>query len=271
MCSFLWGLPTGEINKHAPLVPSQHVEDRPFQEPSSGVSSLNPYASPFPISEEYYAMPQTTRQNSASRYQPQYSIPFGEEEQSSPNDQSSPNSHRTANKLLKGPQSSPNSFGVENTGREELRKDDKIEPQTLLDLQQSLSSSMSISTSQEASRDSSQDNAQNGALDNRDPVRPGRQSWTDGSIPHTSFERHDNNISQPCAEKVPVQRVMSNYYHDEAAQHLNKCPVEMNYNCISKYFNRDGKNLGKGGFGIVYEGKMVKYCYLKAMNWRFSK
>lgn len=266
MCSFLWDLPTGELNKHAPLVASQHVEDKPFEQPSSGVSSLNPYASPFPISEEYYryAMRRTTQQDSASRYQPQYSIPFGEEEQSSPN------SHSTADKLLKDPQSSPNSFGVENTGHEELLKDDKIELQTLLDLSQSLSSSMSISTSQETSRDSGQDNAQNGALDNIDPVRPGRQSWTDGSIPHTSSEQH-RNISQPCAEKVPVQRVMSNYYHDEAAQHLNKCPVEMNYNCISKYFNHDGKSLGKGGFGIVYEGKMVKYCYLKAVSWRFSK
>ena len=270
MCSFLWGLPTGEINKHAPLVASQHVEDKPFEQPSSGVSSLNAYASPFPISEEYYAMPQTTQQHSASRYQAQYSIPFGEEEQSSPKDQSSPNSHSTANKLLKDPQSSPNSFGEENTGREELPKDDKIELQTLLDLSQSLSSSMSILASQETSRDSGQDNAQNGTLGNGDPVRPGRQSWTDGSIPHTSSEQH-KNISQPCAEKVPVERVMSNYYHDEAAQHLNKCPVEMNYNCISKYFNRDGKNLGKGGFGIVYEGKMVKYYYLKAVSWRFSK
>lgn len=251
-------------------------QDKPFGQQSSGVSLQFAYAGSTPNSDEQY-MPQATERHSASSYQPQNSIPFGEQERSSPQDQSSPNSLSTANSLLKeqhihgkieqqhlsDSQSSSNSFGMENTHHEELLADDKIKPQNVSDLPQSSSSSMSISTSQEMSRESGQDNTQNGALDNRDPVHPVRQSWTDGSIPHTS--------SQQCAEKVPVERVMSNDYHDEAAQHLNKCPVEMNYNCISKYFNHSGKKLGKGGFGIVYEGKMVKLPVHKSCELETSK
>ena len=247
------------------------LQDKPFGQPSSGVSSPYQYAGPTPKSEEQYR-PQTTEQDSSSRYQSQNSVPYGEEEQSSPKDQPSPNqpppnSFSPANSLskeqhvhgkteqqhLSDPQSSPSSFGIENTRHKELFTDDKIKPQNVSDPPQSPSSSTSIpmATSQGTSRDSGQDNAPNGALNNGDPVRPGRQSWTDGAILDTS--------SQSCVEKIPVERVMSNDYHDEAAHHLNKCPVEMNYNCISKYFNRGGKNLGKGGFGIVYKGKMVKY------------
>lgn len=35
----------------------------------------------------------------------------------------------------------------------------------------------------------------------------------------------------------------------------------MNYNFILKYFNSGGKNLGKGGFGIVYEGIIMVDIY----------
>lgn len=296
------------------------LQDKPFGQPSLGVWS--PHAlqrGSTPNSEEQFK-PQTTEQESASKYQSQYSVPFGEQEQSSHVDkeegvaqwegQSSPNSFSTANRLWKEEQahekieqihlsdhlqSSPNSFstanrlwkeeqvhekieqlhlsdhlqsppnsqsGIENTHYEEVLVHDKIKPQNSSDLPQSSSNSMSIpmETSQGTSADSGQGNAQNGASDDRDPVRRGR-SWTDGAIADTSSDQHQR-ISQPCAEKVPVERVMSNDYHIEAAQHLHKCPVEMNYNCISKYFNSGGKNLGEGGFGIVYEGTMVKYIHV---------
>lgn len=264
------------------------LQDKPFGQPSLGVWS--PHAlqrGSTPNSEEQFK-PQTTEQESASKYQSQYSVPFGEQEQSSHVDkeegiaqwegQSSPNSFSMANRLWKEEhvhekieqvhlldhlQSSPNGqIGIENTHYEEVLVDDKIKPQNSSDLPQSSSNNMSIpmETSQGTSADSGQGNAQNGASDDRDPVRRGR-SWTDGATADTSSDQHQR-ISQPCAEKVPVERVMSNDYHIEAAQHLHKCPVEMNYNCISKYFNSGGKNLGEGGFGVVYEGTMVKYIHV---------
>lgn len=215
------------LGSRLPFLP----QDKPYRQASSGVSSSYTYAGSTPNSEELYK-PCTTEQDSASRYQSQYSVPFGEQEQSSPKDQSSSN------------QSLPNSFS------------------TTTDLPQSSSNGMSIPTTtiQGTSRDSGQDNVQNGALDNTGPTRRGR-SWTDGTIADTRSDRHQR-ISQPSAEKVPVERVLSNDYHDVAAQHLiNKCPVEMNYDSVSKYFNSGGKNLGQGGFGIVYEGKIVKYIH----------
>ena len=160
-------------------------------------------------------------------------------------------------------QSLPNSFGEESTQEvQRVPKDDETKPQ---DLSQSSSNEMSISMaiSQRTSNDSGQDDAQNGVLDNRGSTRRGT-SLTDGAIADTRSDRHQR-ISQPSAEKFPVVRVMSNDSHDAAAQHIiNKCPVEMNYNSISKYFNSGGKNLGEGGFGIVYEGKMIKYIYTSA-------
>ncbi|XP_022799609.1 uncharacterized protein LOC111337538 isoform X3 [Stylophora pistillata] len=62
--------------------------------------------------------------------------------------------------------------------------------------------------------------------------------------------------SSSSAEKVPVESTVSVNYDTEVAVHLHqKCPVEMSYNCFTKYFNhQNSKVLGKGGFGIVYEG-----------------
>ena len=250
-------------------------QDKPFRESSSAMNPPYAYADSTPNCEEWYK-PRTTEQDSASRYQAQYSVPFGEQEQSSSTDESVPNSFSVASSLFKEQhvlekieqlhltdhlQSSPNSFGTENTHHKEVLADDKIKSQ---DQPQSSSNSMSklpMATSQGISRDSGQDEVQHGVFDNTDrPPHRGSWSWTDGASADTSSDRHQIN-SQPSAGKVPVERVMSHDYHVEVAQHLiNKCPVEMNYNSISKYFKSGGKNLGQGGFGIVYEGTiMVKY------------
>ena len=74
-----------------------------------------------------------------------------------------------------------------------------------------------------------------------------------------STANSDQHIRIPSAEKVPVERVMSINHDAEVALHLHqKCPVEMSYNCITKYFIRGETQLGKGGFGIVYEGIVAK-------------
>ena len=244
--------------------------DKPFREASSGVNSPYAYADSAPNSEEQYK-PHTTERDYASRYESQYSVPFGEQEESS----QIPNSSGRASiglfkeyhmhekieqpYLTENLQFSPNSFGEENTHCSEVFADDKIKPQ---DLSQSSSNSMSklpMETSQGTSRDLGQDKVQHEALDNTAPTHRGR-SWTDGATADTSSDQH-KRISQPPAEKVPVERVMSNDYHVEVAQHVNKCPVEMNYNSISKYFS-GGKKLGEGGFGTVYEGTfMVKIIH----------
>ena len=225
------------LASHMPYLP----QDKPLREASSGVSSPYAYADSTPYPGKQYE-PHTTEQDYASRYQSQYSVPFGEQEQSSQKDQSASNSFSMASSLFKEQhvhekieqphltihlQSSPNSFGVENTHHNEALADDKIKPQ---DLSQSSSNSMSklpMETSQGSSRDSGQDKAQHEALDNTGPTHRGR-SWTDGATTDTSADQQ-KRISQP-----------------STAQHDNKCPVEMNYNSISKYFNSGGKNLGKG-------------------------
>lgn len=248
-------------------------QDKPLREASSGVSSPYAYADSTPYPGKQYE-PHTTEQDYASRYQSQYSVPFGEQEQSSEKDQSAPNSFSMASSLFEEQhvhekieqphltnhlQSSPNSFGVENTHHNEVLADDKIKPQ---DLSQSSSNSMSklpMETSQGTSRDSGQNKVQHEALGNTGSTHRGR-SWTDGATTDTSSDQQ-KRISQPSTEKIPIERVMSNDYHVEVAQHDNKCPVEMNYNSISKYFNSGGKNLGKGGFGIVYEGTIMVDTY----------
>ena len=255
-----------------PFLPSFQTDPGsiPTQVPS--LHGFHPDASFIPNSEEKYK-PRATGQDSALGYQSQYSVPYGEQEQSSSN-QSLPNSSIMANSLqhVHGKidkvhltdqlQSSANSFGdgEEKTHYvQEVPIDDENKPQ---DPSQSLSYDMSVSmaTSQRTS-DSGEEGAQNGVLDNRGPTHRGR-SLTDGAIVDTRSDRHQR-ISQPSAEKVPVERVMSNDDHDAAAQDvIKKCPVEMNYKSISKYFNSGGKNLGEGGFGIVYEGKTVKYIHL---------
>ena len=61
------------------------------------------------------------------------------------------------------------------------------------------------------------------------------------------------------SEKVPVERAVSVNYDTEVAAHLHqKCPVEMSYNCFTKYFSsKNSKILGEGGFGKVYEGTVT--------------
>lgn len=57
-------------------------------------------------------------------------------------------------------------------------------------------------------------------------------------------------------EKVPVERCISTDFNDAAYQCLQqKCPVEMSYDSIKGFFPSGAKVLGKGGFGVVYEGK----------------
>lgn len=190
--------------------------------PTVHLAALVHLAGSTPNPEEQFKTP--AEQESALNYQSQHSVPFGQQEQSS------------------------------EVNREEENtkwKDDKIELVHLPDPLQS-SPSSSSSGQDNFSVNSQEKEAQDEAL--------GRsRSWTDGgSTANTSSDQHQR-ISQPCAEKVSVERLMSNDFDVEDAQHLHhKCPVEMSYKCISRYFNSGGKNLGKGGFGIVYEGTVVK-------------
>ena len=57
-------------------------------------------------------------------------------------------------------------------------------------------------------------------------------------------------------EKVPVERCMSTDFSNTSSQCFHqKCPVEMSYDCIREYFQHSARELGKGGFGVVYEGR----------------
>ena len=254
--------------------------------------------------EDQFKIP--SERESAWKYQSQYSVPFGQQEQSSevhkdeentqwkddkvelvhlPDPlQSTPSSYDLMNtqwaeqklndkikevNLSDPPQSSPGSFSMENMG-EDIAGHDKIKPGNSSDLPHfsSNSSRTAMEISGGTSEDKGQDNfsangqekeAQNETLDNSDHTvgRVRSRSQTDGGSTANRSPVHRN--SQPCTEKVPVERVMSNDYDVEDAQHLHhKCPVEMSYKCISRYFNSGGKNLGKGGFGTVYEGTVVK-------------
>ena len=73
-------------------------------------------------------------------------------------------------------------------------------------------------------------------------------------------EIHPDQITgSSSSEKVPVERAVSVNYDTEVAAHLHqKCPVEMSYNCFTKYFSsKNSKILGEGGFGKVYEGTVT--------------
>lgn len=80
-------------------------------------------------------------------------------------------------------------------------------------------------------------------------VSPGKQR---GGI--TTDARSGENPPFPWAEvKVPVERCISTDFFD-AGLHCSqkKCPLEMSYDCIKSH--RGVEELGRGGFGVVYEG-----------------
>ena len=285
--------PTSEVwpqhaNQHSGYSTADAVPSYPVQH--SSFLAVNQAAVVHPAGsisnpEEQFKTP--SEQDSAWKYQSQQSVPFGQQEQSSYVNKEEENAQweeKIEPVQLPDPlQSSPSSFSMINT----QCKDEKVK---LVDLSDPLHSSPSSSnavmdtqwkddkplgladlpqseTNQGMSGDSGHNNfsvnsqekeAENGALDSSDhPGGHGRSSTDGGSTANTSSG--DQRISQPRAEKVPVERVMSNDIDVEDAQHLHhKCPVEMSYKCISRYFNSGGKNLGKGGFGTVYEGTLVK-------------
>ena len=103
-------------------------------------------------------------------------------------------------------------------------------------------------------------------LESQDPKAPNGVLGHEGSqtIPperprddlatNTSFGEHSTIPGSQ--EKVPVERCISTDFHDAGLQCVHqKCPIEMNYNTIKRYFHHGAKELGKGGFGVVYEGK----------------
>ena len=61
------------------------------------------------------------------------------------------------------------------------------------------------------------------------------------------------------SEKVPVDGAVSVNYNTEVPAHFHqKCPVEMSYNCVTKYFSHEmSSQLGAGGFGKVYKGTVT--------------
>ena len=59
-------------------------------------------------------------------------------------------------------------------------------------------------------------------------------------------------------EKVPVERHISTDFSDAGSRcPQQKIPVEMSYATIKRYFQHNAKKLGRGGFGFVYEGKLM--------------
>ena len=96
----------------------------------------------------------------------------------------------------------------------------------------------------------------NGIVESRDqpdrgnPVTPSRRSAERcGSTTTTSSTFVESQ------EKVPVENCTAT---DLSNTTNLKCPVEMSYMRIKEYFGIDTKELGKGGFGVVYEGQWVK-------------
>ena len=92
----------------------------------------------------------------------------------------------------------------------------------------------------------------NGIVESRDqpdrgnPVAPsGRSTETYGSTTTTSSTFVESQ------EKVPIENCTAT---DLSNTTNLKCPVEMSYKCIKKYFGIGTKELGRGGFGVVYEG-----------------
>ena len=60
-------------------------------------------------------------------------------------------------------------------------------------------------------------------------------------------------------EKIPVERHISTDFSDAGARcPKQKIPVEMSYATIKRYFQDGAKILGRGGFGVVYEGKLME-------------
>lgn len=96
----------------------------------------------------------------------------------------------------------------------------------------------------------------NGIVESRDqpdrgnPVTPSRRSAeTCGSTTTTSSTFVESQ------EKVPVENCTAT---DLSNTTNLKCPVEMSYMRIKEYFGLGTRELGKGGFGVVYEGQWVK-------------
>lgn len=93
----------------------------------------------------------------------------------------------------------------------------------------------------------------NGTVDSTDqpdqgnPVAPsGRSTETCGAATTTSstFVESQQNVPVENCTATDLSNIMTNL----------KCPVEMSYKSIKMYFGIGTKELGKGGFGVVYEG-----------------
>ena len=84
-------------------------------------------------------------------------------------------------------------------------------------------------------------------------ILPSRQQ---GSL--TAGISSGEQIPRP-QENVPVERHISTDFSD-AGSHCpqQKIPVEMSYANVKRYFQPGAKILGRGGFGAVYEGKLME-------------
>ena len=87
----------------------------------------------------------------------------------------------------------------------------------------------------------------NGIVDSTDQGNPGtpsgRSKETCGSTTSSTFVELQENV------------LVENCTATDLSNTTNlKCPVEMSYKCIKKYFGIGTKELGRGGFGVVYEG-----------------
>ena len=96
--------------------------------------------------------------------------------------------------------------------------------------------------------------------ENKDQPDRGRQNVPPGKQQSdlTMVGRSGENLPFPWPqEKVPVERCISTDFYDAGLYcSQKKCPVEMSYEDIKSY--RGAKELGKGGFGVVYEGTCTK-------------
>lgn len=64
-------------------------------------------------------------------------------------------------------------------------------------------------------------------------------------------DRGNPDRGNPVAPSVPIENCTAT---DLSNTTNLKCPVEMSYKYIKKYFGIGTKELGRGGFGVVYEG-----------------
>lgn len=84
-------------------------------------------------------------------------------------------------------------------------------------------------------------------------IPPSRQQ---GSV--TAGTSYGEQVPRP-QEKVPVERHISTDFSDAGpCCPQQKIPVEMSYATIKRYFQDGAKKLGQGGFGLVYEGKLME-------------